>query len=182
MKNILFALLILTACNAKPQVLINQLGHYPDREKIAVTEGAFTGMFRVVDEQTGETVYENTAGETVVSPFSGKMLTQLDFSPFNKPGAYSIITENGDSSPVFRIDENVLAPLAASALEAFTLQRSEPGHPDTSVMIHASAASPERPEGTIISSPKGWYDAGDYNKYIVNASYTTGLVLAGYEK
>lgn len=182
MKNILFALLILTACNAKPQVLINQLGHYPDREKIAVTEGTFSGMFRVVDEQTGETVYENTAGETVASPFSGKMLTQLDFTPFNKPGAYRIFTENGNSSPVFRIDENVLAPLAASALEAFTMQRSEPGHPDTSVMIHASSASPGRPEGTIISSPKGWYDAGDYNKYIVNASYTTGLVLAGYEK
>ena len=100
MKNILFALLILTACNAKPQVLINQLGHYPDREKIAVTEGTFSGMFRVVDEQTGETVYENTAGETVASPFSGKMLTKLDFTPFNKPGAYRIVTENGDSSPV----------------------------------------------------------------------------------
>ncbi len=182
MKNILFTLLFLTACTARPQVLINQLGHYPDGKKIAVTEGPFTGTFRVVDEQNGETVYENTAGETVASAFSGKMLTQLDFTPLNKPGTYRIITENGDSSSVFSIDDNVLAPLASTALEAFTLQRSEPGHPDTSVMIHASAISPERPEGTIISCPKGWYDAGDYNKYIVNASYTTGLVLAGCEK
>jgi endoglucanase len=181
MKNILFALLFLTACTARPQVLVNQLGHYPDRGKIAVTEGSFTGTFRVVDEQTGETVYENTAGAMFASPFSGKMLTRLDFTPLNNPGTYRIITENGDSSSVFSIDNNVLAPLASTALHAFTLQRSEPGHPDTSVMIHASAVSPERPEGTIISSPKGWYDAGDYNKYIVNASYTTGLVLAGCE-
>ena len=80
MKNILFALLFLTSCTAKPQVLVNQLGHYSDREKIALAEGSFTGMFRVVDEQTGETVYENTAGETVASPFSGKMLTKLDYT------------------------------------------------------------------------------------------------------
>ncbi|MFA5301711.1 MAG: glycoside hydrolase family 9 protein [Bacteroidales bacterium] len=182
MKNIVFAFLFLTACTPRPQVLINQLGHYPDSEKIAITEGSYAGTFRVVDEQTGETVYENTAGETVASPFSGKMLTKLDFTPLNKPGTYRVTTENGTSSPVFSIDYNVLAPLAKKALEAFYLQRSEPGHPDTSVMIHASAVSSERPEGTVISSPKGWYDAGDYNKYIVNASYTTGLVLAGCEQ
>lgn len=38
-------------------------------------------------------------------------------------------------------------------------------------------ASFGRPAGTIISSPKGWYDAGDYNKYIVNSGFTLGLIL-----
>ena len=38
------------------------------------------------------------------------------------------------------------------------------GHPDTVVLIHPSAVSDKRPAGTKISSPGGWYDAGDYNK------------------
>jgi endoglucanase len=33
----------------------------------------------------------------------------------------------------------------------------------------------------VISSPKGWYDAGDYNKYIVNSGITTYTLLAAYE-
>lgn len=48
-------------------------------------------------------------------------------------------------------------------------------------MVHPSAASPKRPAGTIISSPKGWYDAGDYNKYIVNSGFTIGLILQSYQ-
>jgi endoglucanase len=54
-------------------------------------------------------------------------------------------------------------------------------HLDTHVMVHPSAASPKRPAGTIISSPKGWYDAGDYNKYIVNSGFTLGLILQSYQ-
>jgi len=37
------------------------------------------------------------------------------------------------------------------------------------------------PAGTIISSPRGWYDAGDYNKYIVNSGITMGTLLSLYE-
>jgi endoglucanase len=55
------------------------------------------------------------------------------------------------------------------------------GHPDTAVLIHASAATTQRPEGTVISCLGGWYDAGDYNKYIVNSGITMGTLLSAYE-
>lgn len=55
------------------------------------------------------------------------------------------------------------------------------GHPDNHVLIHPSAASPDRPAGTIVSSSKGWYDAGDYNKYIVNSGYSIGLMQSIYQ-
>jgi endoglucanase len=55
------------------------------------------------------------------------------------------------------------------------------GHPDTAVLVHPSAASVKRPAGTVISTPGGWYDAGDYNKYVVNSGITTGTLLAAYE-
>jgi len=49
------------------------------------------------------------------------------------------------------------------------------------VIVHASAASAGRPAGTVISSPGGWYDAGDYNKYIVNSSITNYTLLLFYQ-
>ena len=51
-------------------------------------------------------------------------------------------------------------------------------HNGNLVLVHASAASQSRPEGTIISSPGGWYDAGDYNEYVVNSAYSIGLIQA----
>ena len=82
-----------------------------------------------------------------------------------------------------------------AALKAFYFQRAslalEPryagkwsraaGHPDTQVLVHPSAASAGRPPGTVISSPGGWYDAGDYNKYIVNSGITVATLLSFYE-
>jgi endoglucanase len=50
------------------------------------------------------------------------------------------------------------------------------------VLVHPSAASAKRPAGTVISSPKGWYDAGDYNKYVVNSGITTYTLLHAYEQ
>ena len=35
------------------------------------------------------------------------------------------------------------------------------GHPNDKVLIHPSAATEQRPAGTMISSPGGWYDAGE---------------------
>ena len=49
------------------------------------------------------------------------------------------------------------------------------------MLVHASAASKERPEGTVIASAKGWYDAGDYNKYIVDSGISTYTLLAAFE-
>ncbi len=182
MKKSLFLLVLLASCTSGGQVLVNQLGYYPGQEKIAVMDESYTGSFRIVDQQSGATVFEGTAGETLSSAFSGKVRTRLDFTSVDNPGVYRIVTERGMESPAFRIGDSILAPLASATLEAFFLQRSTPGHPDTVVLVHASAASPERPEGTVIASAGGWYDAGDYNKYIVNASFTTGLMLAGYEQ
>lgn len=55
------------------------------------------------------------------------------------------------------------------------------GHPDTTVFIHPSAVSLKRLANTAFSSPGGWYDAGDYNKYIVNSGITMGTMLSAYE-
>ena len=55
------------------------------------------------------------------------------------------------------------------------------GHPDDAVLIHPSAATTRRKSGSLISTPGGWYDAGDYNKYIVNSGISTSTLLSAFE-
>ncbi|RPI42933.1 MAG: cellulase, partial [Bacteroidetes bacterium] len=47
------------------------------------------------------------------------------------------------------------------------------GHPDTACPYHPSTG---RSSGTL-DSPGGWYDAGDYGKYIVNAAISVSQML-----
>jgi len=88
------------------------------------------------------------------------------------------------------------AQAAAAAIKAYYFNRAgielqaeyagryarAAGHPDDHVLVHASAAGPGRPEGSVIASPKGWYDAGDYNKYVVNSAISVYTLLAAYEQ
>jgi endoglucanase len=119
----------------------------------------------------------------------------VDFSALDSVGEYTLIIPSLSAAAHFIIKDRPYRELTRKALRAFYYQRAsmdivEPyaegyarkaGHPDDHVLVHASAATDERPEGTVISSPGGWYDAGDYNKYIVNSGYTMGVWLMAYE-
>lgn len=38
------------------------------------------------------------------------------------------------------------------------------------------------PTGTVLASPRGWYDAIDCNKYVVNLGIMLGALLSPYEE
>lgn len=173
-------------------VRLNQVGYYPRQEKVAVVDGGRVDRFTVVDVATGTEVFSGTPAYTAFNSWSPKERTVLDFSGLQTPGKYLLKIDGGEAE--FEVKDGALSPLADAALKSFYYQRtgmpieaqyagkwSRPaGHPDTHVMIHPSAAGPVRKAGDIISSPKGWYDAGDYNKYIVNSGYSIGLMQAVY--
>ncbi len=175
-------------------IRFNQLGFYPAEEKIAIvaSEDAAYKKFYIRNLQTDKIVYDGSVSVPRSSSFSPKKTTVLSFSDLNDPGEYRIeIPTIGKSHP-FLIKENLLQDIGSAGLKAFYYQRTAipieeeyagkwhrpAAHPDDKIMIHPSAASPKRPAGTLISSPKGWYDAGDYNKYIVNSGFTVGVLLA----
>lgn len=172
-------------------ILINQVGYYPQEEKIAVLENC--GKSATLRDANGKTVWHGKAIETTVSPLSGKTRYTIDFSSVQRPGQYTLVA--GKSQTPVTIKEHPLHDVLTLGMGAFYLQRSgDPilaeyagayarpmGHPDTEVVVHPSAAGPVRKAGDIISSPRGWYDAGDYNKYVVNSGFSVGIMLSAYE-
>jgi endoglucanase len=176
------------------RIRLNQLGFYPSAPKVAVVNLEKGEVFHVTTPDFADTVFTGKLSPYIHSPFSDKKTRIADFSAFNQTGAY-VVSVDGLYSRTFHIQPNLHQELADAAIKAFYYQRastelpeeyagkwSRPmGHPDKQVIVHSSAASPNRPAGTVISSSRGWYDAGDYNKYIVNSGITTGTLLSLYE-
>ena len=168
----------------------NQVGCYPQQEKVIVVEGTNPGNKVRVTTPEGKTLKAKTVRKAV-SPLSQKTRYVVSLGDLTAPGDYRVSL--GDESCVLHVSEHPYRDIAKASLRLFYLVRSgvaihdavysRPlGHADTKVLVHNSAASPLRPTGTVISSPYGWYDAGDYNKYVVNSAFSIGLMLAAYER
>lgn len=174
-------------------IRVNQVGYLPDQEKIIVVDNVAPKKIKVINK-VGKVVAKPVVKRTAQSPFTQKTRYIIDITDINTPGRYTIDVD-GEKMP-FTVERKAYHGLAASAAKAFYLMRSgieiQPkyagqfarplGHPDTLVTVHPSAVGPQRTEQTTFSSPLGWYDAGDYNKYIVNSAFTIGLMLAVYEQ
>jgi endoglucanase len=177
-----------------PQIAVNQIGYYPNAPKQAVVSNMPTATQFSIVSQAEETLYTGQLGAVRQSNNSSIQTCIADFSDFTQTGRFKIVA-GGLQSHIFTISENVHYEPARAALKGFYYQRvSMPleerfagkwarlaGHPDDHVLLHPSAATERRPAGTVISSLGGWYDAGDYNKYIVNCGITMGTLLSAYE-
>lgn len=181
---------------AEPSIVLNQAGFYPATPKIAVvTNAPAATSFYILETGKKDTVYKGSLQPATPSLYSSTFTRIADFSDFRQPGNFVLFVKDVPLSPSFSIHKNVLHDVSVASLKAFYYQRSNipleekyagqwqrpAGHPDTEVLVHASAAGKNRPEGFIISSAGGWYDAGDYNKYIVNSGITMGTLLSAYE-
>lgn len=196
-----FLIFILLSCNKdvayselsySGDIRINQIGFRPGAPKTAVVLGN-AEVFHLVDVSSQKVAFTGRFLDHTTT--HEKQALIADFSEFTETGQYVIHVPGVGYSPEFTIDHVVFEELGTASLKAFYYNRASIeleeqyagawarplGHPDDRVLVHASAASKERPEGTVLSVPKGWYDAGDYNKYIVNSGITMGTLLSLYE-
>ena len=187
-------LVMMAGCKPKNNpIKLNQVGFYPQAEKTASIEDDARTNEAALLTMDGKVVWEGKAVREAVSPWSGKTRHIIDFSEVTEPGEY--LLRVGESVRKVYIRNHALAEVAQAGMKAYYLQRCgcpieeqyageyarEAAHFDTCVMVHPSAASESRPAGYVFASPYGWYDAGDYNKYIVNSGFTIGMLLLGYE-
>lgn len=184
------------AQQANSTIRLNQLGFFPDSKKVAVVVNSTDSKdFYIVSEKSKDTVYKGKLSQQLQSAYSPTVTKLADFTTVKKKGNYYVYIPGVGNSYPFSINNNVLDPVSKSVIKAFYYQRAgmalqekyagkwqrASGYPDTTVVIHPSAASKERPSGAVISSSKGWFDAGDYNKYIINSGITVATLLAAYE-
>ena len=198
----LVMLVLLVACSrnnnqysgvASDDILINQIG-YP-------VDGAKKALIRINADEfklqnlKGDEVFAGNTGEWKYWELSGDSVRVVDFSDFSIPGEYVLCVNDTSFSYPFKIGSRLYHDLSNAVLKSYYFARCgvdidsihggawhrKAGHPDTSVVVHISAADGYRPKGTVISSPGGWYDAGDYGKYIVNSGITTYTLLFSTE-
>lgn len=177
------------------RIKLNQLGFMPESAKWAVVPSSSATRFQVINTATGAEVLGGDLSAAATWTASEESVKLADFSSLKTPGDYLVRVDGVNDSYTFTIAADVYSALTAASIKAFYFNRNSAellavhagtfarplGHPDTRVLVHPSAASAARPAGTVISSPKGWYDAGDYNKYIVNSGIATYSMLAAYE-
>jgi len=170
-------------------IKVNQLGYNTLAEKYALVSGfadelkVVTGTpFKVKRASDNTVVY--TGNLKLVNDYdtqSGERVFKADFSLLLKPGTYyvSVAATGVADSPVFQIGKNVYQPLIVDAVRYFYYQRQGMaldavhagtytrgvGHSQDANAAFRSGTNPNR------DVSQGWYDAGDYGKY-VNAGGT----------
>lgn len=176
------------------KIRLNQIGFYPGAPKVAIVLADDKTDFSL-QSLAGKQLFKGKLRRSFKPGLNGKYDLSVDFSSFNKPGKYLLNVPGIGHSYPFEISKSVHKSVADASIKAYYFMRASmplkekyagkwaraEGHPDDKVLVHGSAANPERPEGTVISSPRGWYDAGDYNKYIVNSGISTYTLLSLYE-
>ena len=177
-----------------PKVRVNQVGYLPKLEKIAavVSDSKQPLDYKLLDAQ-GKTVSQGKTQVVGPDAASGDSVHLVDFTAFTTPGKGYVLEVGADKSDPFNIDAGLYHKLKHDALKYFYLNRS--GTP----IDKAYTPSPElaRPAGHAkdaapctkdagcdytLDVTGGWYDAGDYGKYIVNGGIAVWTLLNWYER
>jgi endoglucanase len=183
------------AQDLSPDIRLNQAGYLPNAVKVAAVINTESDSFQVMTSDLDTLLFEGELLPPVYYSSSGEYVSLANFSLLTEPGEYVIVVNDLGKSFPFEIGNDVFTELSKATLKAYYYNRAsspvlseyggvyarEAGHPDTEVIVLPSAASVNRPAGTVISTPGGWYDAGDYNKYIVSSGISVFTLLSAYE-
>ncbi|MFT3783213.1 MAG: glycoside hydrolase family 9 protein [Nibricoccus sp.] len=174
------------------RIRLNTVGFLPSTRKEA-TIGAPCKKFTLLRVSDGAVVFTGTAAQPIKTDKedTDEQVQIVDFSEFRTPGQYRLQVEGVGSSAPFTIAADVWNTPYEAAARAMYLWRCgtavettwngtkfshAPCHLDDAWMDYAEG------EHKKVPSLGGWHDAGDYNKYVVNAGVTIGMMLKAWEQ
>lgn len=179
-----------------PHVRVDQVGYLPGGSKLAtLVNHATTPLKWKLVDPGGKVAM---SGDTLVfgnDPMSGERLHVADFSAYDKPGdGYTVVVKNDVSYP-FRIAPDIYERMKYDAVKYFYYNRSG----IAIKMPYAVDPKWTRPAGHLTSDRAvpcgadtdckytldvtgGWYDAGDYGKYVVTGGVAVWALLNMYER
>ncbi len=189
----IFSLFVIVSCQSEKKetslsnsIRINQLGFYPNSIKQFIVVDNTPSTFKIIDTK-GKTVFSGDFKDNGVWEQSGENVFLGDFSALNTIGTYYVLVDNKLQSYPFEIKKGIYTEALNASIKSFYFQRAsmpieeqyggvfkrKEGHADANCLFHPSSG---KLSGTL-NAPGGWYDAGDYGKYIVNAALSTGQML-----
>ncbi|MBF0198888.1 MAG: glycoside hydrolase family 9 protein, partial [Planctomycetes bacterium] len=185
----LLLFLFSTLPSMSDEIRFNQIGYLPKANKVALVINSEETSFQIL--KGSQCVYQGTLSPAKNWTDSGESVKLADFSKLTRSDSYSLQVGN-TKSEIFKISSNVYKDVSKASIKAlYYLRCSEElkeqhagkwarplGHPDTECQYHPSSG---KKTGTL-SSPGGWYDAGDFGKYVVPGAYAVYRLLSLYEK
>lgn len=170
-------------------IRLNSLGFLPAQQKVA-TIAESCDSFSVLNEN-GNTVYAGIVSGPILSSDTGETLYKADFTEVKTPGSYKLHVPGLGYSVDFQIGDNIYNQAFRTAMIGMYLWRCgtavsaehngitfkhEACHCDDAWLDYTGVGHIKK------LSTGGWHDAGDYNKYVVNAGVTLGLMFKAWEQ
>ncbi len=172
------------------QIHLNSLGFLPQSDKKASVIGE-SSSFVVKKTSDQSVVFKGKLSNPVAQKDVDQTVCIADFSSLSKSGKYYIETTEGAKSTEFEISPTVYNKAFYTAMRAFYLWRcgtAVSGDHDGHHFEHAAChlddgyedyqGKPDQRRDGI----KGWHDAGDYGKYVVNAGITVGMMFMAWDQ
>lgn len=208
----LFFAALLTAQSPSLFIHVDQFGYFPGAEKVAVISDPQTGYNAALSFAPGSSMEVRLASTDAVvwsgSPIawnggathatSGDKGWWLDFSDLTSGGDFYVFDPaSGERSATFHIGNDVYDDLLADAGRAFFYNRCNA--PKAAPFAEAgwtdgmNFANPlQDTECSYLNDPEnaalrrdlsgGWFDAGDYNKYVTFAQTAVPALLSAYQE
>ena len=151
-----------------PDIAVNQIGYLPLAYKSATLRGAaLAGSAALVNEATGETVFEKKIGSSIDDPDTGDKEAIFNFTDIKDEGTYHV-EAGGVVSPSFRISSDVYDEAFKASIKMLYYQRcgtelskdlaGDFAHP----VCHTQSSVLYEDRSKTIDVTGGWHDAGDY--------------------
>lgn len=176
------------------EIRTDQYGYLPHSPKIAIwLSSKAAGQPWQLQDASGQTIHSGTTEVQGLDAESDDTLHSIDFSSFQTPGEGYTLKVGDIVGHPFRISNDLYSSLFVDGSRYFYLNRS--GTPLE--MPFTGEARWARSAGHLSDSKVpclpgsgcdyaldvtgGWYDAGDYGKYVVNGGLSAWLLLNAYE-
>jgi endoglucanase len=172
-----------------PKIRVNQLGYFPALSKLAVlVNPSQEPVAFEVKSPGGQLAFSGKSQVVGNDKTSGDNVHLLDFSGLTTPGKDYVLYANGALSDAFDVSPQLYSKLSHDAFKYFYQNRSgiALAQPFTegAAWVRPAGDAPDKPqctEGTEcnyqLDVSKGWYDAGDYGKYVVNGGIAVWTLL-----
>jgi len=187
---VVFSCSCIVVGQATTDIKLDQVGYLPGAPKLAfVVSTHNASQFSVRRVKDKSEVFSGKLSPAITDADSADSLVIADFSPLTEPGKYYLDVPGVGKSWTFAIAPNVYSRSFYLTMRSFYGQRcgtavdlgSEfPGYKHGACHLTGAYHATSGKTGPHVSA-KGWHDAGDYGRYVVNSGISTGQLLWAWE-